>query len=79
MEEVGGARFTAGVTIAEGREDAKKTLAEVGWLAGESSMSSSQNNPNGASPSTLYLASPLAPAGNTTTDMDNASEGSGGL
>ena len=31
MEELGDARFTSGVTITQGSEDAKKTLAEVGW------------------------------------------------
>ena len=31
MEELGDDRFTAGVTITQGSEDAKKTLAEVGW------------------------------------------------
>lgn len=31
MEELGDNRFTAGVTITRGSEDAKKTLAEMGW------------------------------------------------
>ncbi|CAD6564718.1 MAG: hypothetical protein ASARMPREDX12_002394 [Alectoria sarmentosa] len=31
MEELGDDRFTAGVTITQGSEDAKKTLAEMGW------------------------------------------------
>lgn len=31
MEELGNNRFTAGITITQGSEDAKKTLAETGW------------------------------------------------
>ena len=31
MEELGDSRFTAGLTITQGSDDAKKTLAEVGW------------------------------------------------
>ena len=31
MEEVGDARFTAGITITQGSDDARKSLAEVGW------------------------------------------------
>lgn len=31
MEEQGNNRFTAGVTITQGSDDAKKTLAEQGW------------------------------------------------
>lgn len=31
MMELGDNRFTAGITITQGSEDAKKTLAETGW------------------------------------------------
>ena len=31
MEELGNNRFTAGLTITQGSERAKKTLAELGW------------------------------------------------
>ena len=31
MEELGDNRFTTGVTITQGSDDAKKTLAEIGW------------------------------------------------
>ena len=31
MEELGDARFTVGSTIMQGSDDAKKTLAEIGW------------------------------------------------
>ncbi len=31
MKELGDARFTVGLTITQGSDNAKKTLAEVGW------------------------------------------------
>ena len=31
LVELGDHRFTAGVTITQGTEDARKTLAEIGW------------------------------------------------
>lgn len=31
MEEMGDCRFTAGATITQGSEEAKKTLRDVGW------------------------------------------------
>lgn len=31
MDELGDGRFTAGVTILQGTDDARKTLAEIGW------------------------------------------------
>lgn len=31
MEELGDARFTVGLTITQGSEDARKTVAELGW------------------------------------------------
>lgn len=31
MEELGDNRFTVGLTITQGSDNAKKTLAEVGW------------------------------------------------
>ena len=31
MDELGDNRFTAGVTILQGTDDARKTLAEIGW------------------------------------------------
>ena len=31
MDELGDNRFTAGVTITQGTDEARKTLAEIGW------------------------------------------------
>ena len=31
MDELGDSRYTAGVTITQGTDDARKTLAEIGW------------------------------------------------
>ena len=31
MDELGDNRFTAGVTITQGTDDVRKTLAEIGW------------------------------------------------